>query len=304
MEKINIKLQGKIGVYMLMNLVNGKRYVGSSKNLYNRLSEHKHLLKHNRSHNAHLQAAWNKYGEDNFIYNVLEICNTEEEQYKREQYYIDTIKPEYNLSLEVIANIGREVTEETRQKISNTLKERYQKGEIKTYKQDHAWKKVWVYDINTYKLVGIYKNKAEFGRIINDSSSHILEYKIMRNKYITLLHELTDQNELRNCINKYYYRTNSPQYHYILTEENGELKYHKTIKDSALALGISRKKLEKNIKSTKNDPYIVNNVKFFTSNEFIKIDYPAVPIEKSLGVLEGKNGETPVKGKHRGKQNK
>ena len=64
-------LNEKSGIYMLINSENNKRYVGSSKNLYDRLHQHFHNLKYNKHHSLHLQASYNKYGESNFEY---EIC--------------------------------------------------------------------------------------------------------------------------------------------------------------------------------------------------------------------------------------
>lgn len=54
MEKINSKLRNKSGIYSILNLTNGKRYVGSSVNLYGRLNEHLYNLRHNKAHNKHL----------------------------------------------------------------------------------------------------------------------------------------------------------------------------------------------------------------------------------------------------------
>ena len=53
MQKIDENLRFKCGIYIFINLENGKRYVGSSNNLYNRLHEHYHNLKNNKSHNKH-----------------------------------------------------------------------------------------------------------------------------------------------------------------------------------------------------------------------------------------------------------
>ena len=63
MQKIEFVLKNKCGIYMILNLINGKRYIGSSIDIYNRLHEHLHNLKNNKSHNNHLQNSWNKYGE-------------------------------------------------------------------------------------------------------------------------------------------------------------------------------------------------------------------------------------------------
>lgn len=105
------------GIYMLINKVNGHRYVGSSRNIRIRLWKHRSLLRHNKHENPHLQNAWNKYGEENFDYSILEKC-TEEERFKREQFYIDTLKPEYNIALEAIEQPP--VTESSRKKHSQT----------------------------------------------------------------------------------------------------------------------------------------------------------------------------------------
>lgn len=83
MEQISIKSQNRCGVYSIFNLENGKRYVGSSINIYNRLYEHLHNLRNNKAHNRHLQAAWNKYGEDSFKFNILEYCSADD-QYNKE----------------------------------------------------------------------------------------------------------------------------------------------------------------------------------------------------------------------------
>ena len=93
----------KCGIYLIFNLVSGKRYVGSSINIYNRFHEHIHILKRNEAHNKHLQNSWNKYGEESFVFQVLEYCEPKV-QFEREQYYIDLIKPEYNLTLNVVAD--------------------------------------------------------------------------------------------------------------------------------------------------------------------------------------------------------
>lgn len=76
------------GIYSITNIANNKLYIGSSKNIYKRWKEHRNMLKKNEHHSKHLQAAWNKYGEESFIFNILEECNNED-LLAREQYYMD-----------------------------------------------------------------------------------------------------------------------------------------------------------------------------------------------------------------------
>jgi len=61
------------GVYRIRCLPTGKIYVGSAVDLYERWYEHRRNLRRGNHINAHLQAAWNKYGEENFEFSVLEF---------------------------------------------------------------------------------------------------------------------------------------------------------------------------------------------------------------------------------------
>lgn len=86
------------GIYCIENLVNSKKYVGGSKNLSSRIKSHFSSLKRNKHIIKDLQNDWNKYGEKNFKYDILELLN---DPFKRdiltkEQFYYDKLKPEYN----------------------------------------------------------------------------------------------------------------------------------------------------------------------------------------------------------------
>lgn len=80
------------GIYMIKNLINNKVYIGSAKNLCNRLSSHKHHLNNNKHHSIHLQSAWKKYGEDVFIFGVIEVIDDITKLIDAEQYFINKYK--------------------------------------------------------------------------------------------------------------------------------------------------------------------------------------------------------------------
>ncbi|MHB0978460.1 MAG: NUMOD3 domain-containing DNA-binding protein [Minisyncoccota bacterium] len=64
-------------IYKIINLTNGKFYVGSTVNQRERFRTHRNKLRGNRHHCKHLQAAWNKYGEDNFLFTIVETVSPE-----------------------------------------------------------------------------------------------------------------------------------------------------------------------------------------------------------------------------------
>lgn len=64
-----------IGIYSILNKINGKIYVGQSIDVETRWRNHKNELNRNNHNNSHLQSAWNKYGEQSFEFNLLEKCN-------------------------------------------------------------------------------------------------------------------------------------------------------------------------------------------------------------------------------------
>ena len=92
----------KTGVYKITNQINGKFYIGSSKDLIRRKKDHFRLLKKGVNHNILLQRAVNKYGIDNFIFEILVECS-EDLLFTIEQKLVDELKPDYNIAIENVA---------------------------------------------------------------------------------------------------------------------------------------------------------------------------------------------------------
>jgi group I intron endonuclease len=108
------------GIYKILNTLNNKIYIGSALDFRKRWNSHRHGLLKNVHDNQRLQKAVNKYGLDNFQFEVIEECEPEK-CIEREQYYIDTLKPEYNLCLIAGNTFGKKHSFETRLKISQSL---------------------------------------------------------------------------------------------------------------------------------------------------------------------------------------
>jgi group I intron endonuclease len=93
----------KIGIYKITNIINNKCYIGSTgKCLYKRLHQHIRLLKSNFHNNLHLQSAYNLYGKEMFIVDIIEICQDKEEVLSREEFFINYYKsydPNYGYNI-------------------------------------------------------------------------------------------------------------------------------------------------------------------------------------------------------------
>ena len=112
------------GIYMIKNKVNGNVYIGQAADIYERWEEHISLLRRGKHVNNHLQRAWNKYGDDNFEFSIVEECD-ENALNDREIYWIaeyDSHHNGYNQTLGGGGVRGFKHDEETKQRISESLK--------------------------------------------------------------------------------------------------------------------------------------------------------------------------------------
>lgn len=114
----------KSGIYKILNLADGKFYIGRAFNLNARWRIHKHALRHNKHTNSYLQNAWNIYGEDCFVFETVEEIIDISIIIEREQFWIDNTECcnrdiGYNLNPSAVNSIGYKHTEEAISKIRN-----------------------------------------------------------------------------------------------------------------------------------------------------------------------------------------
>lgn len=99
-ERVDIKLMtnNRSGVYLWYNKLSGKYYVGSSINLYKRLSRYYQpaYLAYSNHADLPIVRAITKYGLDNFILIILDYTD-KSNIHISEQYYIDILYPIYNI---------------------------------------------------------------------------------------------------------------------------------------------------------------------------------------------------------------
>lgn len=100
------------GIYKISSQIHPERiYIGSAVNIYSRWSIHRSDL-HLREHgNSRLQNHYNKYGKENLTYVIIESC-LPEDLIRREQYYIDTLNPFFNICKIAGSQLGTKRSEE------------------------------------------------------------------------------------------------------------------------------------------------------------------------------------------------
>lgn len=119
---------------MCTNLTTGKRYIGSSICLSARFRCYyslTYLKKKVEKGTSIIYSSLLKYGYFNFSTDILEYCETSL-LIQKEQYYIDLLKPEYNILKKAGSRFGAKQSEETKQLISRALKGRTFSDEFKT----------------------------------------------------------------------------------------------------------------------------------------------------------------------------
>jgi group I intron endonuclease len=133
-------VRGFAGVYILQNKLNGKRYVGSSINLASRLRSYFYTGLGSSNYGMVIYWALLKHGCDNFSLTVILLPNASKEAVLAlEQYCIDTLRPDYNVSPTAgssaglkhtpehndqirISMMGHSTTEDTRKLMSDAKK--------------------------------------------------------------------------------------------------------------------------------------------------------------------------------------
>ena len=252
------KFKDNIGIYKIVNLINNKVYVGQTKESFRRrFWLHRWELKNNKHPNKHLQNSWNKYGEDNFIYEVLEICAPDNLD-EKEKYWIKEyrkINKSYNMqdggqpeklnsfiSPETRKEVGRKnrermlgtkLSEETKNKMAESRKGKriYRHNDTLTDEQAIAVKKM---------LVDGYSSKDITNRLN-------IEYKsvnkiISNNAYSTLFVEGWDEFLAKHKENALQRKQRGKEIIRLYNEEN------MTVQQIAKKFGVDRNVVNYHIK--------------------------------------------------------
>lgn len=127
-------------IYKILNVANGKFYVGSTINMYKRAYNHRRKLRRNEHHCKHLQSAWNFYGEDSFVFVIVEKAPSVEMLHGAEnKWLVEHFGKDYCYNASKYADTpmrGAEHSEATKQKISLKVQAALARGEAGKYKRN------------------------------------------------------------------------------------------------------------------------------------------------------------------------
>ena len=197
-------------IYKITNIITNKCYIGETKEKMpeTRWKQHKRTIEKGIGCPA-LQNAVKKYGIDNFTFKVLIIC-FDEERFKFEKEYIkkfNSIAPNgYNLTKggEGGGFYGKKHSQETINKISNTLKNKYiNNDDLRknvTEKNKHLMnlketkEKITNSVLNTERCKSLKENKLSFKDLTVEVSQYTLD-GIFINKYNSI-----KQAEIETCV--------------------------------------------------------------------------------------------------------
>ncbi|KAG0632687.1 hypothetical protein HOY80DRAFT_914371 [Tuber brumale] len=218
----------KVGVYYLVNLINGHSYIGSSINLAGRMRNY--LNNTFWALRLSLEEALLKYGQDNFAVLIVEYVDVKELTI-RETYFLllaaqRKLLPYYNVLKQGYSSIGYKHTEATKQMLSELAKNRVHSDQTKAlisraltgennpfYNKTHSVETKLriieansaypVYIYNSYReLIVVFPSVTTLAKLINSNHSTIVSY--IKNK--VLFREIKNSSHIKKAI--FVYNTN------------------------------------------------------------------------------------------------
>lgn len=122
----------KSGIYKIINVVTNKVYIGSAINLYKRKNQHFRQLRRGKHPNKLIQNSFNKYGEINFVFDIVEWVEDTNMLIVKEQYYLDLFKPEMNILKKAGSMLGYKHSIESKNKMKESQLKNYELHGVRT----------------------------------------------------------------------------------------------------------------------------------------------------------------------------
>lgn len=104
-------------IYSIFNTITNQCYIGSAINFDSRKNQHLSQLRNGVHGNIKLQRSFDKYKEPSFVFSILEDVENRKLLINREQHYIDTLNPFFNIAKIAGSSLGIKRTDEFKKKI-------------------------------------------------------------------------------------------------------------------------------------------------------------------------------------------
>ncbi|MGH7974761.1 MAG: GIY-YIG nuclease family protein [bacterium] len=197
-------------IYRIRNLKNNKVYVGSAVDFYHRCSQHKCDLSLNQHFNKYLQHAWNKYGGENFVFEVIEKVKNKKNLIKREQYWMDKFKSYdfkfgYNFVKIAGSQLGFKHSKETRVKMGHVITKKHRKILRLVRLGKKLSKKIKDKMSKSHKGITTW-NKGKSGYKIKPQSQKVKTFlrkcMLKRTHSVGYVHPMTDRKHTQKTLDK------------------------------------------------------------------------------------------------------
>jgi group I intron endonuclease len=203
----------KAGIYRILNKKSGDFYIGSSIDIGNRLNQHLYLASSGKfKGNSKLYNAVFKYGLENFSLEILEYCSLDQ-LLNREQYFMDLLKPKYNILKQAYSfqgfthseytkkhlskiKTGLKFTKEQKNKMSKAAIERLL-SQISLDQLSAAQKAGWEYTSIQVQILNLETNEKKCFDSIKQSANYLncdpsaLRYAIKKNTLYKKIYQIT-----------------------------------------------------------------------------------------------------------------
>jgi group I intron endonuclease len=148
------------GIYRIINTKNNKIYIGSSVDIKKRKEKHFWMLQKGIHDNKFLQSSYNRDGKENFVFDIIEMCE-EKDLVEKENYYILENKSNdmnfgYNLCL---------VSENRKNRVSNETKIQLSKYNLK---KNNNFEKFALINIESGKKI-LFENLVDAANYLYDN---------------------------------------------------------------------------------------------------------------------------------------
>ena len=206
MKSLTKKQLSRPGIYLIKNLKNDLIYIGKSINLYKRKCQYNSICNGsvpNKIYNQRFINHLQKHGKENFIFEVLEFLEPDDELIAEREYYwmkyYNSYNKEIGYNLILDSSTRLLVSDETKKKISNRLKSEWKNGLRNNHSQklSESWQRKS--DEDRQKQSNIMKNnltKWKYIVIFTNGNTFEMDYQNLKS---LKLHNVLANFKRKNC---------------------------------------------------------------------------------------------------------